>query len=98
MVMQTICSQPSHAESNDNVDISLEDLTKRSSLSVSLTDFVKLLSAGDVKRAWFFGTFYDTCFFETVSNKIGSVVEGMPVESPKSPESPLQIAAKVRER
>lgn len=63
---------------------------------VTLADFSQMLERGEVQGVWFYGSMNDYCAFETKDGRFLHVGQGYPVESPRSPESPLQIAAKVR--
>lgn len=64
---------------------------------VSLASFAQQLEAGRVSALWFYGPFAEYCAFQTKDGKFFHITEGYPAESPRSPESPLQIAARARE-
>lgn len=64
----------------------------------SFNDFVTKLEGGQVKKVWFFGIFNEYCCFEATDGKVLHIGEGYPRESPRTPESPLQVMAKVRNR
>lgn len=65
---------------------------------VSFADFVDSMRRGEVKRVWFFGTFKEYCCFEASDGVLRHVADGYPVESSRSPESPLHVMAKVRDK
>jgi hypothetical protein len=58
-----------------------------------------MVDRGEVSRVWFFGATNETCLFATgVDGDVRRVGEGYPVETSGSPESPLAVAAYVRDR
>lgn len=63
----------------------------------TLAQFVALLERGDVKGAWFYGSFADYCCFVDKDGVFRHIGEGYPVESSRSPESPRHVMARLRE-
>lgn len=65
--------------------------------STSLDTFVTDLKERSIKQVWFFGHQNQNCFYERKDGSILRVTEGFPKEAPGSPESPLQLMARVRD-
>lgn len=63
-----------------------------------LAEFVQMQERGEVQGAWFCGSMNDYCALETKDGRFLRVGPGYPVEDAQSPESALQIAAKLRMR
>lgn len=63
----------------------------------TLASFTQQLDGGRVSAVWFYGGFAEYCAFLTKDGKFLHIGEGYPAENPRSPESPLQIAARARE-
>jgi hypothetical protein len=78
-------------------------LTARASArpTVSLAAFYTMVDRGEVSRVWFIGAANETCLFTTTAagdDDVRRVGEGYPVETSSTQESPLAVAAYLRDR
>lgn len=74
-----------------------EGLRGRVKGDVSLAEFVRRLESGAVTRVWFFGVMNEFAAFQGADGVVFHIGEGYPVESARSPQSPLQVMARVRD-
>lgn len=81
----------------DVAEMERMDAMGKASGEETLAEFTRRLENGDVRFVWFYGSFLDTCVFLDGTGSYRRVGEGYPTESPRSPESPKQVVAKVRE-